>query len=226
MINLEHYNLVLFDFDGLLVNTEEIHYRAYIAMCAGRGFELPYTFVEYCQIAHYSAEGLEREIYRLLPQLQQQEPNWKILYREKSEAYSRLIEQGQVSLMPGAEPLLVFLQQNNIDHVVVTHSADFHVSAIKRRHPVLQGIPHWITREDYKEPKPSPECYRAAIKKFGAVRSVIGFEDTPRGLTALMGSTAKPVIVTTIPYPELPHFVAQGAVHLRSLDEVLYDRHN
>ena len=33
----------------------------------------------------------------------------------------------------------------------------------KEKNLILKTIPHWFTRETYKEPKPNPECYLNAI---------------------------------------------------------------
>ena len=38
---IHHYQLILFDLDGLLVNTEQLHYQAYKNMLQARGFSLP-----------------------------------------------------------------------------------------------------------------------------------------------------------------------------------------
>src|ERR1700732_1038423 len=101
------YQLFLFDFDGLLVNTEEIHFLAYKMMCADRGFELPWDFPRYCKSAHYDAEGIQRDICLELPDLRSQEPSWEILYREKKTNMISLLNQGAVHLMPGVNELLL-----------------------------------------------------------------------------------------------------------------------
>lgn len=218
----KRYQLILFDFDGLLVNTEDIHYQSYLDMCAKRGFELKLTFHEFCQIAHYRSEGLKDEIYRKLPQLQKQEPDWNVLYQEKKFAFLELVDAGKVELMKGAEKLLEKLDRDGVKRCVVTHSSKTLVDSIRKRHPILNTIPYWITREDYERPKPEPECYIKAIQRYAKEdENVLGLEDTPRGLTALMKTKAKPVIVAQFDYPELPSFIEKGVTKLRSLDELL-----
>lgn len=202
---LKQYQLFLFDFDGLLVNTEELHYEAYKLMCQQRGFHLNWDFEFYCGIAHHSAEGLELQIYADIPGLKKMEPDWKVLYQEKKQAYLDLINRGAVELMPGAEELLIALQQANVNRAVVTHSLEELITAIRRQLPLLDTIPHWITREHYKQPKPSSECYLKAIEMLAKEDdNVIGFEDTPRGITALAGTRATLVFVSTLNYVDLP----------------------
>lgn len=218
---IDEYQLFLFDFDGLLVNTEEIHYLAYKKMCHQRGFELLWDFPYYCSIAHYSSDGLRQQIYADFPQLEAQQPNWEVLYAEKKQAFLHLLRNGSVHMMPGAEALLQLLAQKNKKRCIVTHSAHELVKTIRSQQPILNTIPHWITRENYSRPKPDSECYLTAIQKLADPHEkVIGFEDSPRGLTALLGTRAKSVLVSSIPYPEISQFVEQGASYFKKLDAI------
>lgn len=199
------YQLFLFDFDGLLVDTERVHYQAYINMCAQRGFDLKWDFPRYSQAAHYQSTDLRDQIYAEFPALQLQEPNWQILYAEKKQNFLKLIENGEVSLLPGATDLLLALQKACLTRCVVTHSAISLVECIRQQHPILDTIPHWITREDYSHPKPNPECYQIAIAKLAQPNDrVIGFEDSPRGLRALLETKATPILICPLDSPYLP----------------------
>ena len=218
---IHNYGLFLFDFDGLLVNTEELHYLAYKKMCNARGFPLDWNFNRYCQAAHYQSTGLRDQIYAHLPALHQLEPNWDILYAEKKQAVLDLIDQGAVQLMPGVEALLKALQTANIPRCVVTHSPHPLIKAVRSQNPLLDSIPHWITREHYSQPKTSPECYLKAIESFSKPNTrIIGFEDTPRGLQALLGTRAQAVLICTVDYPELPTYLQQGALHYPSFNQI------
>lgn len=193
---ITNYQLFLFDFDGLLVDTEQLHHLAYIEMCKQRGFTLPWSFEKYSSIAHHSSEALKQQIYAEFPALFKQESDWRILYKEKSAFFFDFLLQGNIALMPGVEKLLIALDQKNIKRCVVTHSALKLIEKIKSHQAILNSIPYWITREDYLNPKPDPECYQLAIKKYGSgCDRIIGFEDSPRGLSALLGTSAKPVLV-------------------------------
>lgn len=189
---IHHYQLFLFDFDGLLVNTEELHFLAYKKMCAAHGFKLDWDFDTYCQAAHYSSEALRDRIYAHLPDLKVQFPNWDELYAEKRQAILDLVNNGAVHLMPGVERLLKSLEEAKIKRCVVTHSPDDLVASIRKQLPILDSIPDWITRHDYTHAKPHPECYLKAIEKYAHNGDkIIGFEDTPRGVKALLPTTAQ-----------------------------------
>ncbi|NGX61065.1 MAG: Phosphoglycolate phosphatase [Chlamydiae bacterium] len=160
----------------------------------------------------YSATALQEVVYKEFPDLHQQEPDWRVLYEEKKRAYTELFEEQGVELMPGVEGLLEQLAEKGKKRCVVTHSAKTQVDAIREMLPPLKSIPCWLTREDYSEPKPSSECYLKAIELYGKEGDqVIGFEDSPRGLKALIGSGAKSVLLSElISREEAASFTSKG----------------
>ncbi len=218
---IHQFQLVLFDFDGLLVNTEELHYLAYQRMCAARGINFDWSFDYYCQLAHYSADGLRRELYRQFPILNEQEPRWEILYAEKKNAIFNILNERPIQLMSGVEKLLQALTKANVRCCVVTNSPKELVDIVRKKNAILNTIPNWMTRERYTHPKPDPESYLKAIEIYGRPGDkIIGFEDTPRGLTALMGTPAMPILICTSDYPEIPALIARGARHFRTFEDV------
>lgn len=171
-------------------------------MCANRGFKLEWNFDQFSAAAHHSATGLKEHIYAHFPLLYSQEPVWDVLYREKKEAFLDLVKAGRAQLMPGVTELLSALEQAALKRCVVTHSPLSVIELIRDQNPLLQSIPHWITRENYTHPKPHPECYQLAITQLAEVNDqIIGFEDSPRGLTALQQTKAKAVLICPEDYP-------------------------
>ena len=219
---IRDFQLFLFDFDGLLVNTEHLHYQAYVNMLAARGFTCDWSFLRFCELAHFDSHTLRTQIYAEFPGI---EPNWTILYEEKKRCYFELISSGKVELMPGVEKLLRALEKENIRRLVATNSLREQIEHLRSQHPVLQTIPHWITREDYSNPKPSPECYLRAIQLYGkAGDKIIGFEDSIRGLQALRQTAALPVLICPSHHPLLEIAMEKGVVHYESLDQIPDDK--
>lgn len=219
---MDEFDLFMFDFDGLLVDTERGHYEAYRRMCRNRGIELGWDFVKYCSFAHYSHDGLQHALYAEFPELLAEEPTWSILYKEKTKAIIDLYHEGAIQLMPGVEDILTELADRNLNRCVVTHSASELVQILRKQYPILNTIPHWITREHYQKAKPDPECYVTAMARLmNADGKAIGFEDTVRGLRAVMGSGAQGVLVTSMNYPEIEDVVKAGAKHYLTMHDVL-----
>lgn len=214
------FQLYMFDLDGLLVDTEKAHYEAYRTMCQNRDVKLSWDFPAYCTHAHYSSEGIHTGLLKDHPELFETEKNWEVFYNEKTKAILDLYEKGSIPLLPGVEKLLNTLRKKNIQHCVVTHSSEKLVSLLRKKHQILDSIPHWIMREDYSNPKPDPECYKVAMKRLLCKGGrAVGFEDTIRGLKALVGSGAEAFLVTTMNYPEIPEVISHGVRHLQSFEE-------
>lgn len=210
---IQDYQLFLFDLDGLLVNTEEIHYLAYKTACEGRGIAFPWTFYHYCHAAHEGSEHLQRTMAAELEGFVEKVPAWDPFYEEKKRALKDLLRQDAIHLMPGVEELLKALDEAQITSCVVTHSALEQVEIIREKNPLLSTIAHWITREHYSHAKPHPEGYLMAIDRFSeSGDKAIGFEDTPRGLRALLQTPAKPVWISQVEYPGGEDYLAQGVV--------------
>lgn len=209
---IDRYQLILFDFDGLLVDTERLHYRAYQRMCQARGISLTWSFSRYSAAAHHGAHLLREHLYAAFPELQAQEPEWSVLYGEKQAAFLTLIEEEPVPLMPGVAEWLMRLKEKQIRRCVVTHSPHSLIVRIRQKNPLLDTIPHWITRETYRHPKPDPECYEMAITRYASLSDqVVGFEDSPRGLQALMGTRADAVLICSEEAPYLSDLLSRHA---------------
>lgn len=215
---IHRFQLFLFDFDGLLVDTESIHYQAYIDALALRGYSLDWSFLAFCQKAHLNAEALRDSLCMQFPLLSQ---DWKQFYEEKKKIYFELVCAGQVQLMPGVDSLLKALEKANIRRCTVTNSFHEQTLLIRSQLPILQTIPKWITREDYIKPKPDSECYLKAIELYGEVGDrIIGFEDSIRGLEALKGTSAFPVLISPLKNPLVELAVQGGALHFDSFEKI------
>jgi HAD superfamily hydrolase (TIGR01509 family) len=204
---IQNFQLFLFDLDGLLVNTEELHYEAYVTMLKRRGYTLEWDFPTYFQIAQQDSKAPEIHIYKEFPQLQKEEPNWSILYAEKKQIVTDLLREKGAPLLPGVHELLTKLAALNKKRCVVTHSPKELVTLLQKHHPILKTITHWITREDYSKPKPDPEGYMKAISQFEAPGDkIIGFEDSVRGMKALMQTKAVAVYINAFDQNNRAHF--------------------
>ena len=217
---LENYTLFLFDLDGLLVNTEEHHFLAYKKMLQSRGFTLTWDFPTYFSIAEQDSKFLKERLYQECSGLAQLD--WNVCYSEKKEAFIHILQEKGAPLMPGANVLLKALQEKNKKCCVVTHSPRKLVDTICAQNPVLNTIEHWFCREDYTEAKPHPDGYVKAIATLAKDdEACIGFEDSKRGMQALMQTRATPVFVNALNDAARTQFQEMGVHAFKSLDEVL-----
>lgn len=217
-----NYQLFLFDFDGLLVDTERLHMAAYIELCRRYGCELSWDFKRYCKEAHGQPMGMLEALRREFPRMFELQPRQEVLYEEKKKIYVDLLKTSPLELMPGAEALLKILEEKNVKRAVVTNSPRAHIEIIKDRLPLLKSIPQWLTREDYSQPKPSPDGYLKAIEKLGEPGDrVVGFEDSLKGLKSLLAAGVDSVLISSADYDHVAEAVSLGAKHFGSFDQYL-----
>jgi len=198
MLKLNQFDLFLFDFDGLLVNTEELHQRAYEKALKKRGCTLPWDFTTYITNAHKSPVHLKNEMIKQCPQLEQE--HYENFYEDKKKLYQELLLSDHLSLMDGVDRMLKLVKDK--PHAVVTNSNRLQTEMIKKALPILESIPLWITREDYTEPKPAPDSYRKALEKLPRGRA-IGFEDSLKGINALKSADITAVCIKPPLYPSV-----------------------
>jgi beta-phosphoglucomutase len=193
---IKDFDLFLFDFDGLLVDTEKLHFAAFRQMCRERGWALDWDMDRYEKEAHQTSQGLKDATYREFPPLLEQEPDWDRFYARKKKIYEEILRVEKIDLLPGVSELLEALKKAEKRRCVVTNSTKEHVDIVRKRIPILDSIPLWVTREDYRDAKPSPEGYLKAISLVGKSGDrIIGFEDSVRGLKALLAAKVKAVAV-------------------------------
>ena len=196
---LTDYELILFDFDGLLVNTEELHYQAYLDMLKNHNVVLDLSFNDFAGLAHTSSTALKSFLAPLIPDI-----SWDVLYEEKQTNLLGYLQSGKLSLMPGADKMLEFVQKSGIPSAVATNSRLEQIKTVQSHLPALNVINHWITREDYENPKPAPDAYLTAIKQvLPNAQTILGFEDSMRGISSLINAGVDPILICSPDHPQM-----------------------
>ena len=202
LLTLSSSATIFFDFDGLLVDTEPLHYQAYRQMVENNHLPFPWDFSTYVSISHTGAQGLNQMIAEKFPDLLNKK-GWDALYAEKKSLYEQLLEREGVNWMVGAPSLLSLLKSLGISHCVVTNSTRKQVDLCKTHLPLLKQIPLWVTREDYENPKPAKDGYIKAIELIRPQGIKLGFEDTLRGIAALKGAHIDPILICSKEHPQM-----------------------
>lgn len=170
---------LLMDLDGTLIHTDRIHYDAYKTAIRKYDIELNYNDFE------NAINNTSIDI--MLTQL-------GIAHTEhaniKKEKYANMISSTQeIKLIDGVQEFLEACIKNGVNMAIVTNTSINIVEYFKRHIPILNEIPNWICREDYKLAKPNNECYALAIERFYKNEEyIIGFENTLNGYNAIQPS--------------------------------------
>lgn len=188
-------SLLLFDLDGLLVDSEIFHWMAYQQMVEQLGGRLGWDYPTYLQVAGSGSHAVRERLAEEFPDLFDRY-SWDEMYGIKREQVTRLLDTNPVPLMPGVERFLSAVKESSGGLAVVTHSPLLFVEQVRAAHPILSTIDLWVYREMYTNPKPAPDGYTTACAIRGVVpEETVGFEDSWRGIEALSAAGCRPILV-------------------------------
>jgi HAD superfamily hydrolase (TIGR01509 family) len=178
---------VLWDQDGVLVNTEPLYFEANREVLARHGVEL--TDREYAARFLEQAQGLQVILAErgMLDRLE-------AIRNERDNRYGELLRT-ECGLLPDAGEALRALH-GKVRQCMVTSSYRHNVEAADRRVGFLRYMEFAIAHGDFKESKPSPEPYRKAVARLGIEpASCVAIEDSPRGLAAATAAGIRCLVV-------------------------------
>ena len=167
---------VIFDLDGVLIDSEGLQYAAYSRVLERFGAGVSET--EYA--AHWIAEGRGPEYAVAAFKLPLGPDELRAL---KGPVYHDLLRQ-EVALMPGAAAALARLAPH-FELAVATNSKRVDVDFVIERFALRPLFPVVVTREDYARAKPEPDAYQtAAVRMALPVGQCVVVEDSFRGVVA------------------------------------------
>ncbi|MBI2690030.1 MAG: HAD family phosphatase [Acidobacteria bacterium] len=202
------FDSILFDFDGVLADSEGVHFECWTAILQPLG--IPLTWESYCA---YCIGITDRAMLEVLARqktpphdvedLWQYYPKKKALFREKAYANP-----------PIPEPTRLMLRQlEGLKLAVVSSSGRAEVEPVLERAGIHDCFETIVTGEDVQNRKPHPEPYLLAAERMGVSRPLV-VEDSEPGAAA--GRAAGfPVLKLGSPY-ELPEALL-GAIRISTI---------
>ena len=207
---------VVFDNDGLLLDTESVWTRAERDLFQRRGLEFT---------AEHKRElvGSSAEIAGGILELRLDEPGRALaLIDELNELVIAELEHG-VEAMVGARELLHELKRRGTPIGLVSNSPlrfvwrSLEIAGFEDRFDVV------ISAHEVAAPKPAPDAYLEACRRLGVAPgpSVVALEDSPTGVTA-----ARAAGLTVIGIPSIEGIALKEAHHLaQTLRDDIVTRH-
>jgi beta-phosphoglucomutase len=186
---------IVFDFDGVVADTEPLHYRAFMRILEplGRGFDYA------CYLRDYIGCD-DRDAFRLaFAPKSLSDSELADLIRRKSAAFEAVVAEG-VTFYPGvielineaasALPLAICsgALRSDIDLIM----SDVGDGSMLDRFAAI------VTAEDVAKSKPDPASYVLAAERLGvAPANCLAIEDTPAGLASAQAAGMKTLGVAT-----------------------------
>ncbi|MGT2783991.1 HAD family hydrolase [Streptococcus merionis] len=175
---LNNKKVIIFDFDGLLVNTEKIYLQGWVI-----AFKTYSVKVSEELLRSFSGKSIE-EVDSIL---QSQGISFKLLkqVRKYRERYIQdMIESSTITLLPGVKEFLEYTFPK-YKLAICSSSPRNRIEAILNYLDIIHYFDKIVAYEDTIEHKPSSEPYKKIIEYYGIQQSnIIAFEDSYAGISS------------------------------------------
>jgi len=167
---------LVFDYDGVIADTEPLHWRSWAALLSPFGVQL--SWEEYC------AFGLGADDTQIYERLSKQarlpaESGFSLLNLERK----RRVREWSMKQTPIPQETVALFRSGLLKRRIglVTSSGRSEVEPVLRAAQIYDRFHAMVFGEDSPSAKPSPQPYRLIARRLG-VESGIAFEDSESGL--------------------------------------------
>lgn len=183
---------VIFDWDGVVVDSSRAHEEAWEALGREVGRPLP--------AGHFKA-GFGRKNEHIIPHILRWDlPAAEVvrLGRRKEELYREVLERTGIEPLPGVRELLAGLQAAAVPCAVGSSTERKNIDTIMRVIGLGDFFREIVSADDVTRGKPDPQVFLLAAERLGVLPGAcVVFEDSFAGLEAARAGGMKAVGVAT-----------------------------
>jgi beta-phosphoglucomutase len=182
---------VIFDLDGVLIDTSEFHKQSWFDLAEKEGFAITSEFF-------YDTFGMQN--YQIIPILAKRDVSPEEIDRLskwKEQRYRDLIQDKQI-LAPGADTLLANLKHHGFLLAIGSSAPRANMDFVLQRIGVAHYFDALVVGEDVKNGKPAPDTFLKAAEKLAIPpdRCVV-VEDAVAGVQAAKSAGMSVISLTT-----------------------------
>ncbi len=193
--------LIVFDLDGVLVDTTPCHERAFSELWARIGIRGP----DYASIAGRTTAEVVAEITGSLAADDAERAGWVRFKQERA----RVLVAGSALLFPDSVPTLRDLRRQGRRLALGTGASSATADRVLRHAGLEEFFPVVVTGDDIRRGKPDPETYRLVLARCGTgPEAALVVEDSEAGIAAGLAAGATVVSVRSGLRLRHPRFLA------------------
>lgn len=181
---------VLFDLDGVVIDSESLYTRFWMEAAGDLGF--PMTREQALQMRSLNPGLAKSKIESFFGK----EADYAAIRAHRIELMNAHIEAHGVDEKPGIRALLALLKEKNIPCAITSSTAIPVIRQHLGRLGLLEGFTALCSGKDVPRGKPAPDIYLAGAAALGLKpESCLAIEDSPTGVEAAWRAGCKTVIV-------------------------------
>jgi len=182
---------VIFDFDGIVLDSETPEYESHRRIYARCGVTL--TVDEWCGVIGTWSEGHDEQWFARLCERSARAPARDEYFAERRRIFDEIVP---VDPMRGVPELLAALRRAAIPAAIASSAPARWVSGAVERLGIRPLFDAVVTGDEVARRKPAPDVYLEAARRLGAdpARSV-AIEDSAPGITAARAAGMKAVAI-------------------------------
>ena len=187
--------LIIFDMDGLMIDSERLTMQAYIDM--GREWGLPVTQEQFLNIIGKNSRDIKNQYRRDFGE----DIDADRLYREIGVLRDRRVREDGIPVKKGLRDLLTMLKvEASAIPLTVASGSD---EEVINRHLETAGLNHYFTdvlsSRDVPRGKPAPDVFLSLCERFRvSPEETLVFEDSPNGIRAGLAGNMQVIAVPDI----------------------------
>ncbi len=179
---------VIFDFDGVVVDSERLHWAAFNAVLKPHGKTI--SWAEYTDVfIGFDDRDTFKTAFPDLGKIELAK-----LIADKAAAFQDLLAEGGAAALPGAVELIKHLS-GKIPIAICSGALREDILPIIGKLGLGDAFDTIVTAEDTPRSKPDPAPYRLTKERLG-IRDGLVIEDTPAGIASAKGAGLKVLAVT------------------------------
>jgi HAD superfamily hydrolase (TIGR01509 family) len=192
---------LIFDVDGTLAETEELHREAFNAAFAAAGLGWHWDQALYARLLAVTG-GKERiaHFQTLAPDgARLAAPEIAALHADKTARYAARVAQGGLALRPGVRRLMEEAQGAGLRLAIATTTSLPNVQALLAACAPLPGFDVIAAGDEVARKKPAPDIYLAALERLGLpAAACLAVEDTGNGLASAAGAGLRCLMTVSV----------------------------
>ena len=207
---------VIFDLDGLLIDSEIISYKIYKEILQQFGHN--FSIEEYVQ--NFIAKQSRRN---LLLFLSNGNLPWTVEVGLDNvlKVEDKFINEG-IDLKTGVKKLLTYLKDNNLKIAIASSSTRDRALTILRQHNIVEYFDEFVFGNEIEKGKPNPDIFLKACDKISVnPEECLVLEDSESGIQAAYSANIPVICIPDMKVPNQYYLNMTKAV-LSSLEEVIY----